>query len=236
MKRIVLGLAASAAAIAMAPAANADPLGNGTTGVIFTTFNPATQGTLLNSMTATVGAATYNASYASAVYRNTSGTLDFYYQILANSISTGDEINGLTAFNFAGFTIDAFVSTLDPDGASTLFSAANNPNSDGPGGTSLGFTSTAQRNDSGATIRADFGRNGLEAAGERSATYIFRTNAVNYTNGTFTSTDGSTVTVNAFAPTAAVPEPATWGLMLLGFGAMGGMLRTRSRKARIRFA
>jgi hypothetical protein len=28
---------------------------------------------------------------------------------------------------------------------------------------------------------------------------------------------------------AAVPEPATWGLMLLGFGGMGMMLRRRRR-------
>ncbi len=29
---------------------------------------------------------------------------------------------------------------------------------------------------------------------------------------------------------AAVPEPATWGLMVLGFGAIGGALRTSRRK------
>jgi hypothetical protein len=35
----------------------------------------------------------------------------------------------------------------------------------------------------------------------------------------------------------AVPEPATWAMMLLGFGALGGMLRRRERQsARIRFA
>lgn len=32
-----------------------------------------------------------------------------------------------------------------------------------------------------------------------------------------------------FAPTAAVPEPATWGLMLFGFGAMGARLRHKNR-------
>ena len=37
--------------------------------------------------------------------------------------------------------------------------------------------------------------------------------------------------------TAAVPEPATWAMMLVGFGAIGGTLRRRQKAtARIRFA
>ena len=235
MKRLVMGVMATAAAAGFAPAANATMLFPNTSGIVFSTFDPTTQGTLVASSSSTVAAATYTASYASAVYRNTGGTLDFYYQIFTNSINAADEINGLTAFNFAGFTVDAMVSFLDPDGANTLFGAAANPNSDGPGGTSLGFTSTAQRNGSGGTVRADFGLNGLEAAGERSATYIFRTNAVNARAGTFTSTDGSTVTVNAFAP-SAVPEPATWGMMILGLGMVGWGLRRRARSTKVSFA
>jgi len=33
------------------------------------------------------------------------------------------------------------------------------------------------------------------------------------------------------APVAAVPEPASWGLMMLGFGLVGGALRQRKRSA-----
>ena len=37
--------------------------------------------------------------------------------------------------------------------------------------------------------------------------------------------------------TAAVPEPATWALMILGFGAVGGAMRRRQTvKATVRFA
>ncbi len=44
-------------------------------------------------------------------------------------------------------------------------------------------------------------------------------------------------TVNAIAVEAvnAVPEPATWAMMVLGFGAVGGALRAR-RKVRVAFA
>jgi hypothetical protein len=32
-----------------------------------------------------------------------------------------------------------------------------------------------------------------------------------------------------FAPVSAIPEPATWAVMLVGFGALGGALRSRRR-------
>lgn len=35
---------------------------------------------------------------------------------------------------------------------------------------------------------------------------------------------------------AAVPEPATWGLMILGFGMVGGAMRRRAVKTAVRFA
>lgn len=40
----------------------------------------------------------------------------------------------------------------------------------------------------------------------------------------------------AFAAEAAVPEPATWMQMLLGFGLLGGALRYRRRRTAVRFA
>jgi len=48
------------------------------------------------------------------------------------------------------------------------------------------------------------------------------------TRAFFTSTN---VTLSAFALPAPVPEPATWGLMLVGLGAVGAMLRRRVRFA-----
>lgn len=42
--------------------------------------------------------------------------------------------------------------------------------------------------------------------------------------------------VGEFSFSVAVPEPATWGMMILGFGAIGGAMRTNRRKAKVSFA
>lgn len=57
----------------------------------------------------------------------------------------------------------------------------------------------------------------------------------------FTTVTASDTTFSAFefvpAVTAAVPEPAAWGMMILGFGLVGGVMRRRSSaKVNVRFA
>ena len=49
------------------------------------------------------------------------------------------------------------------------------------------------------------------------------------------ATAADSVIVN-FETAAAVPEPATWAMMMLGFGAMGAMLRRRRTVTRVRYA
>jgi hypothetical protein len=44
------------------------------------------------------------------------------------------------------------------------------------------------------------------------------------------------ITLGAASPTGAVPEPATWGLMVLGFGMIGAASRSRKVKTTVRFA
>ena len=56
--------------------------------------------------------------------------------------------------------------------------------------------------------------------------YFFIRGAQGGNSGSFTS-----VTVRP-----AVPEPATWAMMMLGFGAMGYAMRRKSAGARVRFA
>jgi hypothetical protein len=57
----------------------------------------------------------------------------------------------------------------------------------------------------------------------------------------FTTVTASDNTFSAFefvpAVTSSVPEPAAWGMMILGFGLVGGVLRRRSSaKVNVRFA
>ena len=55
-------------------------------------------------------------------------------------------------------------------------------------------------------------------------------------NVTYATTSGSTTYNFETAATGAVPEPATWAMMLVGFGAMGASLRSRRQRASVRFA
>ncbi|MBN8807380.1 MAG: PEP-CTERM sorting domain-containing protein [Sphingomonas sp.] len=67
------------------------------------------------------------------------------------------------------------------------------------------------------------GTNALALTGPFSETTLYTLN-FGAGNGTFNST----------AQLTAVPEPATWGMMIMGFGLMGAALR--SRKTKVAFA
>ena len=59
----------------------------------------------------------------------------------------------------------------------------------------------------------------------------------NGTGGTgSTSTFGYVAQFRAAEAAGAVPEPATWAMMLLGFGAVGGAARHRRRRTATAFA
>ena len=222
MKRIALMAVASGMALAIATPASAVLIPASSAGLMFDPFNIATQGTQLAFANPAGVAVTFAGNVRTAVYLNTSGTLDFYYQVFRTGAGTGGDemIDAFTAANFAGFTVNGFSYGTATGG----FAATNNPG---------GSTTTTGRNVGGGVLQTNFGTNGLMGT-ENSAIYIFRTNAVNYTTGTIGVIDGSTFTVAGFAPTAAVPEPATWGMMIAGFGLLGGVMRRR--KTTVAFA
>ena len=49
-------------------------------------------------------------------------------------------------------------------------------------------------------------------------------------------TDTTVVSLNVAFGAAAVPEPGTWAMMLLGFGAVGFSMRRRRRPALVQIA
>lgn len=235
MRRILISLALATSALVTAAPGQAATVANGASGVMPTAGVPAGQGTLLASNSFSGQALTFAATFNQAVYLNSSGTLDFYYQVLRTGIgSQGDneEIARFTVSNFAGFTVDGYASGPDADGSGTVFVAAANP-TDGLGNPS-GSTTTFARNAAGNVLTTNFGLNGLMGT-ENSATYIFRTNATAYNFlGSFGVLDGSSLQGAAFQPTA-VPEPASWAMLLIGFAAAGATLRRRT-KVQVRYA
>jgi hypothetical protein len=86
---------------------------------------------------------------------------------------------------------------------------------------------------------ANLTSNGFTGNGELHG--IIRFNG-NLNSITFTDTSenwhGFTVGIAGLAPNGAVPEPATWAFMILGFGAVAGAMRRTQRATRlnVRFA
>jgi hypothetical protein len=235
MKNALATILAATCLSAAAPALAA-PVLVGTTGVTPTAGVPAGQGTLLASQSFAGQAFTFAAAFNQAVYRNTGGTLDFYFQVIRTGAGTlrDEEIRSFTISNLDSFTVDGFASATDPDGAG-LFIAANNPNL--ANGTPSASTTTFGRSPSGNVLTTEFGANGLTGT-ENSATYIFRTNATAFNMlGTFGIIDGSTLQGLTYQPvTAAVPEPASWAMMIVGLGLVGGAARYRRRRTGVTYA
>jgi len=191
---LILGL------MAIAPHSQAAPL----PGTILTTpgstvlpglIAPGTPaGTLLASLVspysfATTGGTT-SGTIISAVYRNSSGTLDFYYQV-TNSASSATAIARVAAMSFTGFTTwTGFrVDAVGPFAAGTV--AYVTADSDGLGNV-LGFSFSPPNS---AKILPSL------------AAYIMviSTNATAFTAGNTSVVDGGATTAAAFQPASVGP-------------------------------
>lgn len=145
------------------------------------------------------------------------GTLNGTGTITTNDMSFISPTNGFTAQSITGIT-GTFNGSPITGLAPGLFGANNLFFLTGPffvDGNGLGFTTAA----------------GVSAN-------LFVTNGTSFrvnTQGAGLLT--GLVTASATPVTAAVPEPSTWAMMLLGFGVVGYSLRSaRRRKTKLRFA
>ena len=215
---------AIAAALAFAPvSANAAVVLPGDTGDAIDPFDASTRGTLLATTSTSATGLSFAATFYSAVYRNTLGTLDFYYQIARTGPGSGPPpydntgIQYLEASPYDSVSVFAYVDDTDFDGGGQ-FLARNNP----------GSTGTAFRSDDGNVVGVDLSPIILSGT-YNTGTYIFRTNALTFGVGTFGARSRTLLQASAFAPIAPAPapEPGTWMMLLAGFAALGIALRVR---------
>lgn len=216
-------MAAALLGSVVAMPASAAVLVAGDPSTAFANFTPAssTQGTKLASDSITGCSnpgTTFCGTMNVAVYRNTTGTLDFYYQFIRNTTGGADAVETITGGDFTGYDVTAYVWTADPDGAGA-FVSENNPGANARAAMSLS-----------GTVSVNFANSNPLTGSDASATYIFRTNAVNYAEGTFGVIDRAVFSGMAYQPAPPVPEPATWGLFIGGFGLVGGALRRARRR------
>ena len=172
-------------------------------------------GTLLASLSApfvsTLG--TTAGTIVSAVYRESGGTLDFYYQVTNNTTAPNCGSAGQTACDpisrETDTTFTGFMTSLGfrIDGGSLVGGAFVN-------GTVPPVT--GDRNSVGNVVGFSFIP--PDAAkiqpGQISDVLVISTNATNFTAGNASVIDGGVTTVASFEPASAVPEPTS--LLLVG--------------------
>ena len=171
-----------------------------------------------------MGAAAAAATPAAAAqyqfnYQSTSGLFGAPPQTLQGVFTTSD--TAVDRFGRTAFVITGITGTLNNLAITGLFEIANNPY--------YYFTSGGTFLDgSGVRFNAGFTNVAFFQPSVGPADQY----RINGGGGISTLGNATSSPVNA-----AVPEPATWAMMMLGFGAMGfAMRRRQNMSARIRFA
>jgi hypothetical protein len=135
---------------------------------------------------------------------NPFGGLTFTYQIAVSALST-DSASQISVSSFTSFLTDTSYNNAG------IYAGTGVPD----------FMSRSSG--AGNVVRFTFLTSPI-GAGSSSALLVVQTSAQFYTYTTAGVTDGQTVNVNSFAPTA-VPEPASCALVLVGLGIAGFRFR-----------
>jgi hypothetical protein len=215
-----------AALLAFSTAAQSASLVVGSNGVSGTTvaIEPQLAGTVvedeLTPVSFTISGGTFTATVQNRVVLSDDGTYDFYWRI------TDTSYDGTALAALGALRIGNFGSVIGDNGNFRL---------DGLG--DLGPDSILVFNNPDGFFNFIFG-DGLQGglgAGSESYFMFIDTDAHAYAKTANFDLAGTGITgissqFSTFAP-AAVPEPATWAMMLLGFGGIGFAMRRSQRKA-----
>jgi hypothetical protein len=166
------------------------------------------------------------ANAATVVFSGNTTTAPTYNRAFTTTTLSAAGTN--VAYQSFSFTVDAagaytFDAVSAFDNFLSLYTGAFNPSS--------ALTDiTAVDDDSGIGANAQLTANLLAGA----AYNIVFTSYSNSDRGAFTLTAAGPGTVRLAAP-GAVPEPATWAMMILGMGAVGFAMRRRMKVSEVNF-
>jgi hypothetical protein len=185
-------------------------------------------GTFVNGSRQNITSADYSGVFRSAVYRNSSDFLDFYYHFVSYSSSTR-AISGVTTVDFARFVTNVGWTSEHLNGIT----------GSGAGPTVVNFpesaplvqapTSADRSTGAGRTIGFSLPKYLAGASvgpGETSRILVDQTNATDHPSGNISLLNGYITLNNSFAPTV-IPEPGTCILMGVGLVALGLVRRKR---------
>lgn len=213
MKRFSICLAASVAALALAPAAQAAPTITPGSSIDLTGYVRANGGSNLGGATSLdfvsgPGAAA-SPGVAGVVSTFGSGTGTFA-GLMCTSGSCG-AIQDISDLMVGTQTINSFLSLFGGNAGSPI-------NFD-----LTGITSIGRSNPNFLTVSAT-GNIRYDGFDSTPATFLF------------SAQGGKATSFSATTLAGGVPEPATWALMILGFGAVGYSMRSRRRNAAVSIA
>ena len=165
------------------------------------------------------------------------------FDLAADTIVNGFGFNAILTGGGFGTAANYRLFSADADGApGTLLSFGSSALANSAGPTGLSFATTNYTfNVAPVTLAAGAYVLAFQNVTNNFSDYLSKGAA---SSGAFTSTDGGntffqgyrgfdSVAISVFgdnAVTAAVPEPATWLMMLFGFGAMGAAMRVGKRR------
>jgi hypothetical protein len=178
------------------------------------------------------------ALFAAACWFSTTANAAYFIQ--ASEIGGNVVFTGSGSLNLAALTPSSLIAPNGNPDATRLFAGILPPGNFGSGEfTGLTTTTGAQIGVLGTSLRAPLGYISGAYLGTSTATFESSTfsslglAAGNYVWNWGQGASSDTLTLQ-IGDVSAVPEPATWGMMLLGFGLIGGALRAQRRQTTIR--